>query len=58
MDMFLKICDMGKTVIVVTHEREPIENTERRVITFSKGHIISDSTTPMENTAEKKGEHP
>ena len=58
MDMFLKICDMGKTVIVVTHEREPIEKTERRVVTFSKGHVISDSAAPVENTDEEKGEQP
>lgn len=50
MDMFEKISRMGKTVIVVTHDTELVKKFGKRVITLSKGKIVSD--TPALDTKE------
>lgn len=42
MSLLLKISKMGKTVIVVTHERSLVERFGQRVVTISRGHIVSD----------------
>ena len=43
MEMLLKICRMKKTVIVVTHEKALVEQFGQRVITISRGHVVSDT---------------
>ncbi len=43
MEMLLKIREMNKTVIVVTHEKALVERFGQRVITISKGHVVSDT---------------
>ncbi len=40
-----KINDLGTTVVLVTHNREIVNNLRRRVITIDDGHIISDQKT-------------
>lgn len=42
MNLLLKVSKMGKTVIVVTHERSLVECLGQRVVTISRGHILSD----------------
>ncbi len=37
-----QINDMGTTVMVVTHERELVDQFDKRVVTIDSGHIISD----------------
>ncbi len=37
-----KISEMGKTVIVVTHEKALVEDFGKRVITISRGHLVAD----------------
>lgn len=41
MEMFTALHAEGKTVIIVTHEREIAEYT-KRIVTFRDGNIISD----------------
>lgn len=41
-DLLLKINNFGTTVILVTHNREVVNNLNRRVITIDAGRIISD----------------
>ncbi len=43
MEMLLKIHEMNKTVIVVTHEKTLVEKFKQRVITISGGHVVSDT---------------
>ncbi len=43
-----KINELGTTVLLATHDREVINNLERRVITLDKGRVIRD---------EKKGKY-
>jgi cell division transport system ATP-binding protein len=43
-----KINELGTTVVLATHDREVINNLERRVITLDKGRVIRD---------EKKGKY-
>lgn len=40
-----KINDLGTTVVLVTHNREIVNNLRRRVITIDEGHVISDQKT-------------
>jgi cell division transport system ATP-binding protein len=40
-----KINDLGTTVVLVTHNREIVNNLRRRVITLEDGRIISDQET-------------
>lgn len=42
MNLLLKVSKMGKTVLVVTHERALVEHFGKRVITISRGHLVSD----------------
>ncbi len=42
MSLLVKIRKMGKTVIVVTHEKELVDYFGQRVVTISNGKIISD----------------
>ena len=48
MDIFLKLNQEGNTVIIVTHEREIAEFTNR-IITFRDGHIVKDEITKEVN---------
>jgi len=41
-DLLLKINNFGTTVILVTHNREVVNNLNRRVITIDAGRIVSD----------------
>jgi cell division transport system ATP-binding protein len=43
-----KINELGTTVVLATHDKEVINNLERRVITLDHGRIIRD---------EKKGKY-
>jgi len=43
-----KINQLGTTVVLATHDKEVINNLEKRVITLDKGHVIRD---------EKKGKY-
>lgn len=45
--LLLKICELGTTVILATHNKEVINNLEKRVITIEDGRVIRD---------EKKGQ--
>ena len=42
MDLLEEINKMGTTVVVVTHNREIVDDMKKRVITIEKGEIISD----------------
>lgn len=41
-DLLLKINNFGTTVILVTHNREVVNNLSRRVVTVDSGRIVSD----------------
>jgi cell division transport system ATP-binding protein len=41
-DLLLKINDFGTTVILVTHNRDVVNNLNRRVITLDSGRVVSD----------------
>lgn len=43
MEMLVKINNMGKTVIVVTHEQELVKSFGKRVIRIERGHITEDT---------------
>jgi cell division transport system ATP-binding protein len=51
MELLLKVSRLGKTVIVVTHEQALVEHLDQRVVTISRGHIVSD----RRNAAEEQG---
>jgi len=38
----LKINELGTTIILATHDREIINNLNRRVITINRGKVIRD----------------
>lgn len=42
MDLLVRINKLGKTVIVVTHEKDLVDEYRHRVITIKDGEIISD----------------
>ena len=42
MDLLVRINKLGKTVIVVTHERDLVDEYRHRVITIKDGEIVSD----------------
>ncbi|MBR3848418.1 MAG: cell division ATP-binding protein FtsE [Oscillospiraceae bacterium] len=44
MSLLERINSLGTTVLVVTHERELVDEFEKRVITIDSGRIISDKT--------------
>ncbi|OIO46991.1 MAG: cell division ATP-binding protein FtsE [Parcubacteria group bacterium CG1_02_37_51] len=41
-DLLLKINEIGTTVLLVTHNREVVNNLKKRVITIDNGEIVSD----------------
>jgi len=41
-DLLLKINEFGTTVILVTHNREVVNNLKKRVITIEQGRIVND----------------
>ncbi|MCK9438900.1 MAG: ATP-binding cassette domain-containing protein [Patescibacteria group bacterium] len=41
-DLLLKINNFGTTIILVSHNREVVNNLNRRVITIDEGRIVSD----------------
>lgn len=41
-DLLIKINEIGTTVLLVTHNREVVNNLKRRVIAIDQGQIISD----------------
>ena len=38
----MKITDFGRTVVLVTHNREVVNGLRRRVITLADGRVASD----------------
>ena len=42
MDLLVRINKLGKTVIVVTHEKDRVDEYRHRVITIKDGEIVSD----------------
>ena len=44
MTLFEKINSLGTTVVVVTHEKELVNQFEKRVVSIDKGVIVSDRT--------------
>mgnify|MGYP000089992064 CR=1 FL=1 len=44
-ELLERVSEMGITVLVVTHEHELVRHFDRRVVTLSGGHIISDVPT-------------
>ena len=48
MELLLKVSRLGKTVIVVTHEQALVEHLDQRVVTISRGHIVSDRRNAAE----------
>lgn len=41
-DLLKKINSFGTTVVLITHNREIVNDLKRRVITLERGHVISD----------------
>ncbi len=41
-DLLLKINEFGTTVVLVTHNREVVNNLRKRVVTLEAGQVISD----------------
>ncbi|MEG1743608.1 MAG: cell division ATP-binding protein FtsE [Clostridia bacterium] len=44
MNLLVRINKLGKTVIVVTHEKDLVDEYKRRVVTIRDGEIFSDKT--------------
>lgn len=47
MDLLVKINKLGKTVIVITHEKSIVDYYQKRVVTISDGQVVSDRTGGM-----------
>ena len=47
MNLLLKINKRGKTVIVVTHEKNLVDFFQQRVITLQDGHLVDDKVGGM-----------
>ena len=47
MNLLLKINKRGKTVIVVTHEKNMVDFFQQRVITLQDGHLVDDKVGGM-----------
>jgi len=45
--MLMQIRQHNKTVIVITHDKELVDMFRQRVITLSKGSIVSDKVGEM-----------
>ena len=44
MTLFEKINELGTTILIVTHEKELVDEFEKRVIMIDSGEIVSDAT--------------
>ncbi len=44
MTLFEKINELGTTILIVTHEKELVDEFEKRVIMIDSGRIVSDAT--------------
>lgn len=44
MTLFEKINELGTTVLIVTHEKNLVDEFEKRVVVIDKGEVISDQT--------------
>ena len=55
MELLERVSEMGITVLVVTHEHELVRHFDRRVVTLSGGHIISDVPTGSARRPEGTG---
>lgn len=53
--LFKKINEEGKTVIVATHHKLIVEKYANRVIDLKKGKLVSDSGSGKKSASEKKG---
>lgn len=42
MQLFLKINEMGTTIILATHNKDNVDKLKKRVVTLEKGRIVSD----------------
>lgn len=47
MNLLMKINSKGKTVIVVTHEKNIVDYFQKRVITIQNGHVVDDRVGGM-----------
>lgn len=52
MELFQKLHDEGKTVLLITHESH-ISSYAERIITFRDGHVISDKQNPQPRKASE-----
>ena len=43
-EVVVRVCKLGKTVLVVTHEKELVDQFGKRVIMIDKGEVVSDQT--------------
>ena len=50
MNLLMKFNKMGKTVIVITHERNIVDYFKKRVITINKGKIEEDTASRIGGT--------
>ncbi len=53
MNLLMKINSKGKTVIVVTHEKNIVDYFQKRVVTIRDGHIVDDRIGGMFEDDEK-----
>jgi cell division transport system ATP-binding protein len=49
MDLLVRINNLGKTVIVVTHEKDLVNMYKKRVVTIRDGEIVSDRAGGYDN---------
>lgn len=54
MDLFEKISEEGKTILMATHHKLIIEKLKRRVIELNDGRIVKDSGTKKVSTPQSK----
>ena len=47
MNLLVKINTKGKTVIVVTHEKNIVDQFQKRVVTIQEGHLVDDRVGGM-----------
>ncbi len=53
MEIFQKLNDLGKTIVLITHEKD-ISEYAKRVIVFRDGHVRSDSVLANRKTATEE----
>jgi cell division transport system ATP-binding protein len=54
MDLFEKVNDEGKTLIVATHHKKIVEKSGKRVITLDGGKIVNDTNPVKDDSKQKK----